>query len=239
MSSFRRTILLELKSSVTLRSAVLRFIFSQIMRLLKPCTTLTQSRITRCTMIKWRCDTNTFALAMWISHSFSKSAEQQNITQTSDFILRRGFQNEDSTHTHTEFFAMASHRQQITLSTASENMAKVWLCFLLDFRDTPHKLTASFQHQLTGIFTSDSRQQTKSHGNHLAFFLLPEGELVICTHAQYRPLPLPLVPWKFKNYWWFPHTLVKTGYAKQQVINTTTVARSLCRYAGKFLSTMN
>lgn len=125
VSSFRRTILLELKSSVTLRSAVLRFIFSQIMRLLKPCTTLTQSRITRCTMIKWRCDTNTFALAMWISHSFSKSAEQQNITQTSDFILRRGFQNEDSTHTHTEFFAMASHREQITLSTASENMAKV------------------------------------------------------------------------------------------------------------------
>lgn len=37
-----------------------------------------------------------------------------------------------------------------------------------------------------------------------------------------------------------PHTLVKTGYAKQQVINTTTVARSLCiDMLVSFLSTVD
>ena len=104
-------------------------------------------------------------------------------------------------HTHSDSHSRWFHTgNRLHFSQHQKIWQKCGSAFLLDFRDTLHKLAASFQHRFTGIFTQDSRQQTKSHGNHLSFFTARgrTRHFYACAVSPLPSVPLPLVPWNSK-----------------------------------------
>lgn len=238
VSSFRRTILLELKSSVTLRSAVLRFIFSLIMRILKPCTTLRQNKTAACKKVKWRCWKTELLRSRCRYHTVQQIGRAiEHNTNLWLYLEKKLSKWELHTHTRWQSFAMASHRQQIYTFHRTRKYGKsvaLLFCLTLGTLYTSSRPLSSTDSLVFSLPTQGSRQ------NHMEttspfFYCLRENPSFLRMRSIAPPIdPVAVGTVKFKNYWSFPHTLEKPGYAKKQLISKTTVARSLFRYAGKF-----
>ena len=115
---------------------------------------------------------------------------------------------------------------------------KIWqkcdsaFCLTLGTLHTSSRPLFNTRSLVFSLQIQDSRQNHME--TNLAFFYCPRENLSFVRMRSTAPSRCRWYRENSKIIDGFPTPLVKTGYAKQQVNNTTTVARSLCRYAGKF-----